>query len=141
MTSTSESKIIQQVIEFPDNRLMIDLCGQLDSNLAKIEYAINVQILRRGNWLKISGQKDGCDAAIATLKALYSRLRSGYILDNGDIEAVIRMPNEFFCAEPVTETKNSKDVDLLSSNLVQIITKKKTIIPRTKKQKEYIYNF
>jgi len=35
-------------LEFPDNRLLIDLCGPYDKNLADIEQKLSVQILRRG---------------------------------------------------------------------------------------------
>ena len=34
-------------VEFPDNRLLIDLCGPYDANLSQIEKALGVQIVRR----------------------------------------------------------------------------------------------
>ncbi|MEJ2035870.1 MAG: phosphate starvation-inducible protein PhoH, partial [Maritimibacter sp.] len=43
------------LLEFSDNRLLIDLCGQFDRNLAQIEHQLSVQILRRGNQLAIHG--------------------------------------------------------------------------------------
>ena len=138
MVTISESKIIRKVIEFPDNRLMIDLCGQLDSNLARIEDSISVKISRRGNWLEISGQKQECASAVAILRSIYARLDSGNTLETGDIEAAIRMPNEFFGSKPILIGENSTNAENLNSHLVQIITKKKTIVPRTMKQKEYI---
>ena len=44
-------------LDFPDNRLLIDLCGEFDRNLAEIEHALEVQILRRGNALAIVGDE------------------------------------------------------------------------------------
>ena len=44
-------------LEFPDNRLLIDLCGQYDRNLADIESKLGVQIIRRGNILAIHGEE------------------------------------------------------------------------------------
>jgi phosphate starvation-inducible PhoH-like protein len=45
-----------QVVEFPDNFLLIDLCGAHDRNLAEIERTLDVQILRRGNQLTVHGE-------------------------------------------------------------------------------------
>ncbi|HEY9019469.1 MAG TPA: phosphate starvation-inducible protein PhoH, partial [Paracoccaceae bacterium] len=50
-----------EVVEFPDNFLLIDLCGEHDRNLAEIEQALAVQILRRGNQLSVYGE----DAPVA----------------------------------------------------------------------------
>ena len=96
MVILSNSKNFQRIIEFPDNRLMIDLCGQLDSNLSKIEHEISVQIHRRGNLFEISGDQDDCGLATMVLQSLYSQLESGKCLEPGDIDATIRMPSEFF---------------------------------------------
>ena len=43
-------------VEFPDNRLLIELCGEFDRNLADIEQKMGVQILRRGNHLAVFGE-------------------------------------------------------------------------------------
>ena len=43
-------------VEFPDNRLLIDLCGPYDANLAQIEKSLGVQIVRRGNQLAVVGE-------------------------------------------------------------------------------------
>ena len=45
----------QTALEFPDNRLMIELCGEFDKNLAKIEQQLDVQIIRRAiNWISLA---------------------------------------------------------------------------------------
>jgi len=49
--------IAETVIEFPDNFLLIDLCGAHDRNLARIEDMLGVQILRRGNRLAVVGRR------------------------------------------------------------------------------------
>ena len=79
MGLVSNSKNFQRVLEFPDNRLMIDLCGQLDCNLARIENEIRVQILRRGNLFEISGGKEDCESAATILQSLYTQLESGNV--------------------------------------------------------------
>ena len=43
------------VLQLPDNRLLIDLCGELDRNLVQVEARLGVQIHRRGNHLALHG--------------------------------------------------------------------------------------
>ena len=43
------------LLEFPDNRLLIDLCGELDRNIVQIESRLGVAIHRRGNHLALHG--------------------------------------------------------------------------------------
>ena len=61
-------------LRFSSNKLLIELCGQLDINLSKIESWAGVQIIRRGNALSIYGARDDCDLARhAILSFLSSR--------------------------------------------------------------------
>jgi len=48
----------QTPLAFPDNFLLIDLCGEFDSNLATLEDRLDVQIVRRGNELIVMGDAD-----------------------------------------------------------------------------------
>ena len=130
MRIVSNSKNFQKILEFPDNRLIIDLCGQLDSNLSRIEHAIPVQIIRRGNIFEVSGEQDDCGIAETILQGLYSQLESGKSLDAGDIEAVMRMPGEFFeigSKKSVMEGNNQRS----DQGPFEIKTRKKSISPRT----------
>ena len=81
----------ETVLTFPDNRLLIDLCGEFDANLTQIESVLGVQILRRGNELAILGDTDGSARAAEALQALYQRLEQGRAVEPGDIDAAIRM--------------------------------------------------
>ena len=57
------------MVEFPDNRLLISLCGEFDRNLAQIEHQMGVHILRRGNRLAVIGDKTSREAAAAVLRS------------------------------------------------------------------------
>ncbi|MEM6375861.1 MAG: phosphate starvation-inducible protein PhoH, partial [Pseudomonadota bacterium] len=41
----SSAELLEKVVTFPDNFLLIDLCGEYDRNLAEIEQALGIQIL------------------------------------------------------------------------------------------------
>ena len=62
------------VLEFPDNRLLIDLCGELDRNIVQVESRLGVAIHRRGNHLALHGPGPERELAEQVLRALYSRL-------------------------------------------------------------------
>ena len=56
-------------VEFPDNRLLMDVCGEFDSNLTTIETSLEVQIVRRGNSIVVMGDDVARDRAIEILNA------------------------------------------------------------------------
>ena len=91
LTPPTAEDIVETVLEFPDNRLLIDLCGEFDRNLAQIEHQMGVHILRRGNRLAVIGEKPAREQAAAVLRSLYARLESGRGVGAGDIDGALRM--------------------------------------------------
>ena len=81
----------QQIIDFPDNRLLIDLCGEYDRNLADLEQKLSVQIIRRGNQLALHGSGDAVLEAAAILNELYQRLEGGRDIEPADFERAVRV--------------------------------------------------
>jgi len=124
----------ETLLEFPNNRLLIDLCGQFDRNLAQIEHQLDVQILRRGNQVAVHGDPQARDQAAHVLRALYARLESGRALEAGDIDAEIRMGGG-----PESDTLDDQ-MELFKSGRVEIKTRKKLVEPRTEAQKAYVQN-
>ncbi|HCE70950.1 MAG TPA: phosphate starvation-inducible protein PhoH, partial [Ruegeria sp.] len=78
-------------LEFPDNRLLIDLCGEHDRHLVLIEQVLGVQIVRRGNLLSVLGEDGARDRAAEVLEALYERLQSGRPVEGADVDRELRM--------------------------------------------------
>jgi phosphate starvation-inducible PhoH-like protein len=128
--------ISESLLAFPDNFLLIDLCGEFDRNLATLEDRLSVQIIRRGNELAIIGEEGPRKDAIDILKALYGRLEAGKSLDDGDIDRELRMgPAEVRGAEPGDQKELFKGV---AGARVEIKTRKKLVEPRTDAQKAYV---
>ena len=126
--------VTDSVIELPDNRLLIDLCGQYDSNLAAIESALGVQILRRGNRLEVLGEDPLRAQALDVLRELYQRLEAGRSLEPGDIDRALRMG-------PDAPSAPGDQKELFKGGLgdrVEIKTRKKLVEPRTEAQKAYV---
>lgn len=123
--------ISETLIEFPDNRLLIDLCGPFDRNLADIESRLGVQILRRGNQLAVMGEDGPRTQAVDVLKNLYLRLEQGREVEGPDIDREVRMD-----AGPDADTV--AQMEMFSGGKVEVRTRKKIVEPRTKAQQAYV---
>ncbi|MEI4470792.1 PhoH family protein [Frigidibacter sp. MR17.24] len=126
----------ETLLEFADNNLLRDLCGQFDRNLAQVEHALGVHILRRGNQLAVVGTPDQRGQAAAILQDLYGRLESGREVEAGDIDAAIRM-NDFTRDAP---TSPEDQLEMFQQGRFEIRTRKKHVEPRTDAQKAYVAN-
>ena len=122
------------VLEFPDNRLLIDLCGPYDGHLTAIEAALEVQIVRRGNVIAIMGEEDAQARAGAVLNALYLRLEAGKGVEPGDVDRELRMGG----SEQDTGAQSGDQLEMPVGNRIEIKTRKKLVEPRTDAQKAYV---
>jgi phosphate starvation-inducible PhoH-like protein len=125
----------ETLVEFPDNRLLIELCGQFDRNLAAVEQGFGVVIMRRGNRLALHGPADQRDRAAAALEALYERLESGRGIEQGDVEAVIRLG---VLPEEEAEMPAEGQLDMFPGGRMELRTRKRVIEPRSKTQRAYV---
>ncbi len=119
-------------LEFSDNRLLVDLCGEYDRNLTHLESQLGVQIIRRGNQLDIIGSAEARAQVADILEALYQRLEDGRAVEAGDIAALIRLGSS---SQP--EGEGSEQLEMFRTGRLEIRTRKKAISPRTKAQQEY----
>ncbi len=131
LTPPTAEDVVETILEFPDNRLLIDLCGEFDRNLAQVEHQMGVHILRRGNRLAVIGDKVTREQAAAVLRSLYARLESGRGVVAGDIDGAMRM------GRPVEA--EGEQIELFNTG-VELRTRKKPIEPRTEAQKAYVAN-
>ena len=128
----------QTNLNFPDNRLLIDLCGEFDKNLAEIEQQLALQIVRRGNELNLFGNEISRSAGKMVVEVLYTRLESGKSLDSSDLDRELR---------GITGGKiwkmTLKWISKLRCLKIQLRDKnsKKTIEPRTNAQKLLYLHF
>ena len=118
----------EKLLEFPDNRLLIDLCGEFDRNLAQIEDCLDVQILRRGNQLVVMGEPAARDKTGEVLTALYAKLEAGRSIDAGEIDGELRMG----------AAVRDDQLEMFRGGKVEIKTRKKSVQPRTAAQSAYV---
>ncbi|MFQ3302705.1 MAG: phosphate starvation-inducible PhoH-like protein [Planktomarina sp.] len=120
-------------IEFSDNRLLAELCGEFDRNLTTIETDQSLQIVRRGNLLILVGDTDACMQTASILQSLYVRLEQGRHVLPADVTAELRM--NVVGSDAI---KTDKQIEMFSGGLIEIKTRKKLVEPRTEAQKAYV---
>jgi phosphate starvation-inducible protein PhoH and related proteins len=131
---TAPTAFAERVLEFPDNRLLIDLCGPYDAHLAAIEKALEIQIVRRGNHLSLIGEPEGTERAETLLNALYARLEGGRPVEPADVEGMLRMGGTAID----TGVRDGDQLEMPIGDTVEIQTRKKRVEPRTAAQKAYV---
>ena len=117
-------------LEFDEQTVLGALFGQFDANLVQIENRLGVFISARGNRVQIEGPEEAVARTRDVLKGMHQRLLQGQELDAGAIDSLISMS-----AEPTLEGIISGGQD---SPPVMIRTRKKTIVPRSATQIDYM---
>ena len=134
--TTDQEQLDQTNIKFPDNRLLIDLCGEFDKNIAEIERKLALQIVRRGNELNLFGDEISRSSGKIVLEALYTRLENGKSLDAGDLDRELR--GIAGGKNSKNDTQTGKQIEMFKKSNFEIKTRKKTIEPRTNAQKAFV---
>ena len=132
--SASTATTSETVLEYPENRLLIDLCGAYDAHLAAIEAALEVQIIRRGNQLAVLGDAEAAAQAATVLNTLYARLEGGRTVEQADVDSLLRMGT----SEAGTGTLQGDQIEMPIGQSIEIQTRKKRVEPRTEAQKAYV---
>jgi phosphate starvation-inducible protein PhoH and related proteins len=118
-------------LEFEQPHLLGPLFGEFDRNLVAIEDRLGVYIAARGSKVQIEGEAEAAARAREVLVGLYNRLDEGQDVDQGMVEAIIAMSGQ-----PTLDGIISEEV--AQPPKVMIRTRKKTIVPRSKTQADYM---
>ena len=122
-TNKNQLKEVSQILELEDNKVLIELYGQHDENLTKIENNFGIHISYRGNIIEFRGNEDSCSSASKFISSVYKKLVNGKKI-NEDIF------DDF--------SKYSKKSDAEDLNTILIKTKKKNIYPRSANQLKFV---
>ncbi len=132
-TAAPASDMTHIVLAFEDNRLIGDLFGQFDQNLALIEQKLGVDAIARGNQVTLKGSHAACGQARNALEALYQRLQQGHDIHPGDVDGALRMAAAADAQLPLPTLEPKSRLAL-----AQVSTRRKTIVARTPTQDAYI---
>lgn len=123
-------------LQFSSNKLLIELCGELDTNLSKIESWAGVQIVRRGNALSIYGAKADCDLTRKLISNLYLDLERGITLDQRELDIYLQQVED----KKFKQAQNKKSDEGLNKkeDNLEIKTQKKLVMARSRNQNNFI---
>ncbi len=124
------------VVTFDDNRLIQELFGEFDQNLAAIEQKLGIEAVARGNQVTLRGEPEALARARLALDMLYVRLQGGHSISRGDVDGALRM------AEASEEQMHLPSLEPKGRlSMAQIGTRRRTVMARTPMQDAYIRAF
>lgn len=131
--TTNQATTNNVELAFEDNRLVSQLYGEFDQNLALIEQKLGIQTTSRGNHVFLSGSNVAVDQARRALETLYEMLENGQAITPGEVDGVIRMilTEDSQLTLPTFEKRGRV-------RMAQIATRKSTIVARSPAQDGYI---
>lgn len=111
-----------------DNQVLVEVAGAFDNNLKELERFTGSKIYFRGNSIAIKGKKFENERVKGAIEYLIDRFRSDKKIDRNDIISSLNK-------DMINDIKNQSTVQPLGE---VIKTPKRSVIPRSKKQKEYV---
>ena len=111
-----------------NNKILMEIVGSFDNNLKELEKVSGSKIYFRGNSIAIKGEKDANEKVKDAIEYLINRFKSDKKIDKNDIITSLNK-------EMIKDIKNQSVVQPLEE---VIKTPKRSVIPRSKKQKEYV---
>ena len=111
-----------------DNQILMGVVGPFDNNLKELERFTGSKIYFRGNSITIKGEKFENERIRNAIEYLIDRFRFDKKIDRNDIISSLNK-------DMINDKKNQSTVQLLGEVMK---TPKRSVIPRSKKQKEYV---
>ena len=111
-----------------NNKILMEVVGSFDNNLKELEKISGSKIFFRGNSITIKGDRDANKKVKDAIEYLINRFRSDKTIDRSDIITSLNQ-------DMIQDIKNQSTVQSLGEI---IKTPKRSVIPRSKKQKEYV---
>ena len=111
-----------------NNKVLMEIVGSFDNNLKELEKISGSKIYFRGNLISIKGSKDNNEKVKDAIEYLIERFRSDKQIDKNDIISSLNK-------DMINDNKNHSTIQSIEE---VIKTPKRSVIPRSKKQKEYV---
>ncbi|HXG78295.1 MAG TPA: PhoH family protein [Methyloceanibacter sp.] len=119
------------VVYFDDMRLVRDLLGDYDANLAVLEDRLGVEAVVNGNAVSLRGPETSRVTAKSVLEQLYGRLSQGESIGVGEVVGAIRHARALVPGE-------AESTGAAFAEAQQIRTRKRLITARTPAQSAYL---
>tara|TARA_B100000029_G_scaffold241006_1_gene238194 strand:- start:2206 stop:3216 length:1011 start_codon:yes stop_codon:yes gene_type:complete len=111
-----------------NNKILMEIAGSFDTNLKELEKISGSRIYFRGNSIVIKGEKISNEKVKDAIEYLIGRVRTDNKIDRNDVISSLNK-------DMIKDIKNQSVIQPLEEI---IRTPKRSVIPRSKKQKEYV---
>lgn len=124
----AKNACMERVIKLQSDKESNILFGRHDENLKIIKQELTIQIAARGEKLTLQGKKDNVILAETLIKELIGIIRAGSQIQKQEVENAINT---------IKET-GSLRMNGISTERIEIMSKRQYITPKTKGQKSYV---
>ena len=122
------SKEVERIVNVERVEDLITVFGSFDENVRRIEEALGVHIVSRGDDLKVTGDEEMADKAVRTLEALLQLAAKGETIDEQRVRYLITLVSE----------GNEEQIAKIAKDVVCITAKGKPIKAKTVGQQTYM---
>ena len=120
--------MIEKIVNVERVEDLIAVFGSFDENIRRIEDALGVSIINRGNELKLMGDPEAVDKAARTLEGLLTIAARGEVIDEQRVRYLLTLVQE----------GNDDQVSRIAKDVVCISAKGKPIKAKTVGQQNYM---
>ena len=121
--------MFEQTVDIERIEQIVNLFGNFDENIKRIEKRYDVAITSHGSQIKIKGEVDSVLSAKRTVEGLISIINKGEQLTDQNIDYV---------ASLVEDGEDNKIADITDVDCICITSKGKPVKPKTFGQKQYV---
>ena len=121
--------MFEQTVDIERIEQIVNLFGNFDENIKRIEKRYKVAITSHGSQIKIKGEVDNVVLASRTIEGLITMINKGEQITDQNIDYV---------ASLVDDGEDGKIADITDVNCICITSKGKPIKPKTIGQKQYV---
>lgn len=120
---------MEELIDIERVEQLVDLFGNFDENIRRIEREYSVTITSRGGQIKIVGEPENTSKAHRAISCLLAMINRGEVITMQNIGCVIDM---------VADGEDDKISNIVDADCICITSKGKPVKPKTLGQKKYI---
>ena len=121
--------MVEQSIDIERIEQLINLFGNFDENIKRIEEEYGVTVVTHGSQLKIKGEIFGVGKAVRAINCLLTMLNKGELLTEQNIDYVIDM---------VDDGEEDKVTAITNASCICVTSKGRPVRPKTLGQKKYV---
>lgn len=121
--------MFEQTVDIERIEQIVNLFGNFDENIKRIEKRYDVSITSHGSSIKVKGDAESVISACRTIEGLISMINKGEQITDRNVDYV---------ASLVEDGEDGKITEITDANCICITAKGKPVKPKTLGQKQYV---